>query len=74
MTSYQEAENYVLEPLEKLYTCPHCSGLGEYLAEYIGGYPRYEHCDMCKSIGRLNGHLLGIALNILKKAKQRKKL
>lgn len=36
------------------YNCPECKGAGEYFAEYIAEYPRYEDCGVCEGTGLLN--------------------
>lgn len=50
---------------KKLYTCPSCGGQGQYVEEYLDGYPRYEHCGFCKGTGKVDPHMLGITLGCL---------
>ena len=51
------------------YNCPECKGAGEYFAEYIAEYPRYEDCGVCEGTGLLNKTEFFRWLGILSAAK-----
>lgn len=38
--------------------CPACSGIGQYIEEYIAESPRYEDCGYCRGSGYIKNKTL----------------
>ena len=49
-------------------TCQDCHGEGQYIAEYLDGWPRYELCDWCEGTGRMTPHKRGVWLTLKRQA------